>query len=532
MAILLTEGEVTMNETKSPSFLFSAVVVFASMLAVTLAPPGEILAQEPATSQSQKGATADSRQPPAAAQVQGVVAKASERERPPAPESGDRERHLLDRIEQLEQRLKQMETLVNPTAPFEKKAIDPVAPQPTTPAATASPEPGAKPGLPERDPAVQTPGHLLNEAWDKAGVKIVPFGVFVVNANFNSSTLVPGSFGLFALPDLAINQEQTNISPGNTYLGVDIKGGRVGQWEINGKVDFDLRGTTPTFANNVFQPQFINIYGEAKTDRYRILVGQTGDVVSPLIPGTLNYYPVSFAPGSLGYFRPQIRFEFQKAADNGYTYIFQGAIAQAIQTLQISDEVIGRQTGAPDGQLRFALAHGKPNPADPLQKRPFELGLSAHIGERRGTLLALPALERDFTTWSWNVDLAFDLGSKARVEGEFFWGSVLGDYAGGILQTFNPTRGNGIRAVGGWANLRYRVNEKWAVNGGYGIDDPNNKDLSFGNRSSNDMVYGNFFYSISQRLQFGLEFAHWRTRWVGLPTGGVFRIEPALIYFF
>ena len=64
---------------------------------------------------------------------------------------------------------------------------------------------------------------------------------------------------------------------------------------------------------------------------------------------------------------------------------------------------------------------------------------------------------------------------------------------------------------------------KWEINGGYGRDDPYNRDLSFTQRSLNEMGFGNVFYRITPRLRVALELSRWRTRWVGLPTGSVFR---------
>jgi hypothetical protein len=125
----------------------------------------------------------------------------------------------------------------------------------------------------------------------------------------------------------------------------------------------------------------------------------------------------------------------------------------AVQTLQVSEEVLGFGTDVPDGQLRFALSHGKTSPQDP--KRPFQVGISGHVGQRRA-LLVTALFERDFTTWSGNLELSAKLGSRLRVEGELFVGSILGDYKAGILHTFNPVRGIGIDAAGGWAQLSLR----------------------------------------------------------------------------
>jgi hypothetical protein len=477
----------------------------------------------------------------------GINGGASER----AASCSASERILLERIERLERRLNEVETRIAPTAT--RNASTPTASSSqlerlagaTPPDAVAAPQlPDAPPkpnaALPvaatasQRQPAkaIKPPAPPRYDAWDKDGVKIIPHGILIANVNYNSSALVPGSFASFALPNTTVNTSQFNISPGNTFLGVDIKWPKIGQWEINGKVDFDLRGPTPLRVNNVFAPLFVNVYGEARTERYRILAGQTLDILSPLISNTINIYPAGFQPGRLGFFRPQVRFETYQPISGDFTFIFQGAIAEAIQTFQVGAEVIGDQAGLPDGQMRLALGYGKPDLNDRYPRRPFELGVSGHIGKRQGTRLGVRITEREFTTWSGDIDLSFKIGGKLRVDGEFFAGSVLGDYAAGIFQTFNPERLVGIRAAGAWAQLSYDISDKWQVNGGYGRDDPYNRDLAFGQRSLNEMGFGNFYYKITPRLWVAAEFSRWRTTYVGLPTGSAFRVEPAVFFFF
>jgi hypothetical protein len=462
-----------------------------------------------------------------------------------------RERILLERIEQLERRLNELESRLDATATGNASTSTASSSQLARPAgaaplntvaesqlANSPPKPNAvlltvRPASQRQSgQAVNPPAPPSYAAWDKDGVKIIPYGILIANINYNSSALDPGSIVGFALPDISTNRPQFNISPGNTFLGVDIKWPKIGEWEINGKVDFDLRGPTPLRANNLFAPLFVHVYGEAKTERYRLLAGQTEDVISPLVSNSLNSYPFSYVPGKLGFFRPQARFETYQPISDGFTFIFKGAVAQAIQTFQVADEVIGDQTGLPDGQVRLALGYGKPDPRDTYQRRPFELGVSGHLGKRRGAQLGVAITQNDFTSWSGDIDLSFKIGGKLRLNVEFFRGAVLGDYAGGVFQTFNPFTLAPIRAAGAWAQLTYDISDKWQVNAAYGRDDPNNRDLGFGQRSLNDMGFGNFYYRITPRLWVATELSRWRTNWVGLPAGRAFRVEPAVLFFF
>jgi hypothetical protein len=458
--------------------------------------------------------------------------------------ASERERILLERIERLERRLNEMETRLNATAVEGGKAVAPTAqplqltnvaprqnPAQST-ATTASQQQPTQTAQAQTTRATRTAPPGPYAAWDKDGVKIIPYGIIIANVNYNSKSFTSGSFAGFANPAIRTNTPQFNISPGNTYLGVDIKWPKIGDWEINGKVDLDLRGPTPLRVNNIFAPLFINIYGEAKTERYRIMAGQTYDILSPTYSNSLNIYPAGVQPGRLGFFRPQARFETYQPISDDFTFIYQGAIAEAIQTFQVGDEVIGDQAGLPDGQSRLALGYGKPDPHDRYHRRPFEAGLSGHIGKRQGVQFGAVISERKFTSWSGNIDLSFKIGGKLRFSGEFFSGSILGDYAGGVFQTFNPVRLVAIRAAGAWAQLNYDISDKWQVNAGYGRDDPFNRDLALGQRSFNGMGFGNFYYRITPRLWLATELSRWRTNWVGLPAGRPFRVESAALFFF
>ncbi len=381
---------------------------------------------------------------------------------PVSSEPSERERVLLERIERLERRLSEVETRLNGTAADGGTTTAPSAPplqltnvtprlNPAQPTATTASQQQTQTAqsqtsrAPRMGPATSPPP---SSAWEKGGVKIIPFGILIANVNYNTSSLDTGSIVGFAFPDIQTNKPQFNISPGNTFLGADIKWPKIGDWEINGKVDFDLRGPTPLRANNIFAPLFIHVYGEAKTERYRIMAGQAEDLMSPLISNSLNTYPFSYVAGKLGFFRPQVRFETYQPIGDDFTFIFQGALTQAIQTFQVADEVIGDQTGLPDGQIRLALGYGKRDIHDQYKRRPFELGVTGHIGKRAATRLGLLLTEQQFTTWSGDVDLSFKIGRKLRLNLEFFSGSVLGDYAGGVFQTFNPVRLTSIRASG------------------------------------------------------------------------------------
>src|SRR5262245_10262749 len=136
----------------------------------------------------------------------------------------ERERILLERIERLERRLNEVETRINATAADGGKAAPPkaqplqltnVAPRqyPAQPTSTTAPQQlptqstqarstqaqstqaqstqaqstQAQKTRATRTPAAKSPAPYA--AWEKDGVKIIPFGIVIANINYNSSAL-------------------------------------------------------------------------------------------------------------------------------------------------------------------------------------------------------------------------------------------------------------------------------------------------------------------------------------------------------
>jgi hypothetical protein len=333
---------------------------------------------------------------------------------------GDRERLLLERIEQMERRFDAREReLLDRNTELERRIADlerRIGALPTTnTSASASANRIAVPG-PARTETGTTASATSGsnsaqngQAAEADAVSFRPYGFLVANAAYNTYALVPGNISFFANPTVTgITARQFSLSAGNTLLGTDILLPKVGNWTLNGKFDFNLRGPRPVTEDNVFAPYFANVYIEAKSEPHRIVAGLAADFISPLSPRSLNLYPGSYLPGDLGTNRPQARYEYSRSVRDGLTFLFQGAVATAVQTYQVSEEVRGFGTDVPDGQLRVAIGRGELDPQS--RKRPLEAGISGHVG-RRSALRLTDFSQREFTTWSANLDLGANLGS-------------------------------------------------------------------------------------------------------------------------
>jgi hypothetical protein len=91
--------------------------------------------------------------------------------------------------------------------------------------------------------------------------------------------------------------------------------------------------------------------------------------------------------------------------------------------------------------------------------RPFELGSSAFVGQIRTTRSILAPqdpqspIRNVVDCWGFGVDAAVNLTESIGIQGELFTGAGLGEYNGGIGQTFDSATRNAIRSSGGWGEV-------------------------------------------------------------------------------
>ena len=366
------------------------------------------------------------------------------------------------------------------------------------------------------------------------GLRWTFFGELVLNANYNTHTMVVGSIPGFVQIRSSATTSQFNVSPGNTYLGVTAAPPRFGPVQLEAKFDMDFRSNAPYLNENAFLPLVRDLYLQATWSRLSILIGQASDVISPRASATLNFYPLSFIPGDIGDYRPQIRVEWRQPVSDLFEIAFQGAIAQAVQTFQVGGSVQATQTGLPDFQGHLGLAFGPERPDG--GPRLFECGVAGHVGRRQVVLTDTgappPGEVRQYGSWSFVADGSLRLGESTLIEGEYFIGQLLGDYSGAIFQTVDPVKKVPIRARGGWVQVRQQLGTRWTLHAGFGTDDPFDQDLATAERRTNQEVFGNALFRIIGGLRVGLELSWWATQWVDNPTATAFRVETAVLFAF
>ncbi|MEZ6068843.1 MAG: hypothetical protein R3C10_00955 [Pirellulales bacterium] len=366
-------------------------------------------------------------------------------------------------------------------------------------------------------------------AWRKGEYRIVPYGIGWLNAAYDTERTVPGPFALYVQSREVEGKPGFNIDARATRLGMDLTGPSVGGAQYGGKIEIDFFGEATT--ENRPGVLLRHAYGELRRDGWRLLGGQTWDVISPLVPDVLNY-SVAWAAGNIGYRRAQIRVENESPIDDSTNLILQASLNDPVVTDFVTDSFIeGHDAGWPTVMGRLAVSFDPPRSGQGTQ--PATLGVSSLIGQLAADYETPPVqLDRLYTTWALCADMRVPLSHRAGVQGEFFWGNELASYLGGINQGIDRETRQAIRSIGGWVELWYDLADNWHTHLGAGIDDPRNGDLSSGRRSQNVFYFANLVWDVTSLLNIGVEASWWDTQYVDLAPGEALRLETVVRYSF
>jgi hypothetical protein len=347
---------------------------------------------------------------------------------------------------------------------------------------------------------------------------------------YSSARTTPGSYTLYVPSATFQPESEFVVDARNTRLGFDVAGPRIPFFncaQSGGKVEVDFQNSVLSTEN---KPTIMlrHAYWEVKDEEFRILFGQTWDVISPLIPGMLMY-SVGWDGGNIGYRRAQLRGERYLAFDDCTLWTLQASANQ--QVFEDSTATIrGETSNWPIVEMRSAVTLGDRGKGG----LPVTFGVSGHIGEEQFDFTGVPAATNvRRRTWSLNADIRIPVTERLGFQGEIFTGENLGAFLGGIGQGIDPLALDSIRSTGGWLELWYDWTPRFHSHFGYSIDDPNDADLTaVGGRTYNSFYYGNAVYDITKSFIAGLEVSSWRTLYVGQLPGDSVRCEFVMKYGF
>ena len=416
------------------------------------------------------------------------------------------------RITRLEQELAELKALVQ-TRPAAAATVD-------TPAPIKKAEPSA--------PLLVSVG---------SGVKVQLYGFARFDGSYDTNPISPGNYAFWALPENGRKHDgEWNLTAGATRIGLNLSGPDTESMKLTGNIELDFLTGISTETNQAprLRHGYIKAYWPASD--FSILAGQTWDLVSSLIPFVDDPALMWYA-GNIGARHPQVRLTKGFATGNNgrlevavaasRTIGEKSTIGPPVETLQADT---GKDASIPSIQGRIAFS-------EPLivKNQPATIALSGHYGQEEWDT-DKTGNYKTVDSWSCNLELSMPLTEKVLFAGEYFTGTNLDDYLGGIGQGVNNaviTDPNKIRSNGGWGALRYAINPETSVSLGAGIDDPSNNDLAVGARTRNQTIFGNVITKLTPNLILGLQLSDWKTEYKGgTPEGDALRAKTSLTYKF
>ena len=276
--------------------------------------------------------------------------------------------------------------------------------------------------------------------------------------------------------------------------------------------------------------QLRHAYFAMERGSYGILAGQTWDLVGPLNPSTLNY-PVLWGAGNTGYRRPQIRLwnTFGQGATSARLSagVFRTIGSDLTPTFSLatgetsegSDD--GTDAGMPSVQALIDINHQLSSGAK------ARFGVSGMWGRLKAET-NLGNSEK-YESWATVGHLMLTLPNGFGFSSEVYTGSNYGSYFGGIL---NSNRVDGLKSKGGWASLWLQASPQVKLTTGLGLDDANDEDIADGERSKNQVIFGNVRYNVVGPATVGLEVANWSTEYKNGETADNLRVQTSFVFGF
>ncbi len=327
---------------------------------------------------------------------------------------------------------------------------------------------------------------------------------------FSTSRPFPSGMPLFLLPEspFGLDTNTFDAHARQSYVGALFSGPELAGFQTGAQLLTFFQNdnlSTDDYGLLVYYA-----YGELKNDDWRFAAGLQQDVFNPVSP-TIVYLTKMYGSGNTGSYRGQLRVErfLQSREDFGLTLT--GALSEPISTLVTgSAGRIEEDKCWPNIEGRTEVGFGPLQAIRGSQVRPLEIGLSGVVGQTRTTrtLLAPPAAlppRAVIDTWGLGADVEWQPNEWYGARGEFYTGQALGEYNGGITQSFNSGTLAEIHSTGGFGEVFGYLTDEVHIHVGYGIDNPRAGDLAPTQIRRNQTYFMNWVWDVSKAVQLGLE---------------------------
>ncbi len=354
------------------------------------------------------------------------------------------------------------------------------------------------------------------------------YGYVRMEAFYDNTEVAKGDWLLFARPDGSAQSEQSvfSMNARHTRLGLKMEGPELRPGvQLKTLVEIDFAGGFPNSGTAARQPllRLRHAWLEVSGEKWQGRFGQDWALISGPFPNTTSFV-VGAGKGNLWMRYPQIKLT-RIAGPLKLSASLNRPMAGNVKYDDFAggdfDPVLdGEKSGLPWVMGRAWLTGG-----------PAVVSISGHYGQEQ--INDLSGTDHDMSTYSINGDVVLQLG-PAQFTARAFYGENLNSFFGGVFQGFqrDSTEVTNIPAMGGWAQVKMALNDHWALTLGGGMDDPDDDELTSGQRAKNDWFFGNIAYAPVKPLLFMLETSYLKTSYVDLDAGTNMRVQFMTRYLF
>jgi hypothetical protein len=267
----------------------------------------------------------------------------------------------------------------------------------------------------------------------------------------------------------------TGISLRQTVLGLDARGPHLFGASSDADVRMDFFGGVGQgggYSQNGGVARLRTAHAELTWDQTRAFFEMDRPIVSPNTPTSITAIaqPALSWSGNLWNWMPQVGAEHTLHLNDSSRISLQGAIAdvpdppsQQQSNVPAPVASLGEQSHWPGSEARLGYARGN-------DLTGLRVGVGGYFSPHSFSDYF------SFNAWAATVDYRIPLFAHLESSGSFYRGAALGGLGGGAYKDFvYAQQGDEIYYrplddVGGWTQLKARVNERLQFNAAYGID--------------------------------------------------------------
>jgi len=352
------------------------------------------------------------------------------------------------------------------------------------------------------------------EPLSESGLKITPYGYLVLEGVYADRELLCDWMADFVAPN-SQKRNQTTLSMQDSILGLQFQTPEATHgWMFSGRAEFDLAGSNENQYDFHWRHLYINAEHESG---WSILFGQTWHLWKIVSPSEIDGAWMENA-GHPYRRSPQIRVTKNWAWDNSSLEVRVGMLKGGPGMGGDRDsDMIEDNSASPWVLFEGAVVYDHDAPWMDNKDR-WLLGLGGMYGRDKSHRMMAPGVyggdEDEYNSMMGLLAARIPLW-KFTLTGQIYGGENLGGVQAGCAQrvayhTFDAP-GNEVRAVGGFIDLGYKLNDDWSFAVGWGCDNPVNSDVE-GSLDDNHILYNDrayicAFYQILDNFKLGLEYA-------------------------